>query len=31
MITKELNTNKPVLYWVTLATMFAAFTAEVLS
>jgi hypothetical protein len=31
MATKELNTNKPVLYWLTLAIMFTAFAAVVLS
>jgi hypothetical protein len=31
MNTRELSTNRPILYWVTLAIMFAAFTAEVLS
>jgi len=31
MATKRLITNRPVLYWLTLAIMFAAFAAVVLS
>jgi hypothetical protein len=31
MATNQLNTNRPVLYWLTLAIMFAAFAAVVLS
>lgn len=31
MTTKALNTDKRVLYWVTLAIMFTAFAAVVLS
>jgi len=31
MATKQLSTNRPVLYWVTLAIMFTAFAAVVLS
>jgi hypothetical protein len=31
MATNRLNTNKPVLYWLTLAIMIAAFVAVVLS
>ena len=31
MATKELSTNKPVLYWLTLAIMFTAFATVVLS
>ena len=31
MATKPLNTHRPVLYWLTLAIMFTAFAAVVLS
>ena len=31
MATKQLNTNRPVLYWLALIIMFAAFFAVVLS
>jgi hypothetical protein len=31
MATNQLNTNKPVLYWLTLAIMISAFVAVVLS
>jgi len=31
MATKQLNTIKPVSYWLTLAIMFTAFAAVVLS
>ena len=31
MATKRLITNRPVLYWLTLAIMFAAFAAVVLT
>jgi len=31
MAPKQLNTNKPVLYWLTLAIMFTVFTVVVLS
>ena len=31
MATKQLSTNRSVLYWVTLAIMFTAFAAVVLS
>ena len=31
MATKQLNTYRPVLYWLTLAIMFAAFAGVVLS
>lgn len=31
MNAKELKTNRPILYWVTLAIMFTAFAAVVLS
>ena len=31
MATKQLNTDRPVLYWLTLATMLTAFAAVVLS
>ncbi len=31
MATKQLNTNRPILYWLTLAIMFTAFAAVVLS
>jgi hypothetical protein len=31
MAPKQLNTNKPVLYWLTLAIMFTAFAVVVLS
>jgi len=31
MDTKQLNTHRPVLYWLTLAIMFTAFAAVVLS
>ncbi len=31
MNTREVNTNKPVLYWITLAIMYAAFAAVAMS
>lgn len=31
MNTREPNTNKPVLYWLTLAIMYAAFAAVAMS
>ncbi len=31
MATKQLNTDRPVLYWFTLAIMFTAFAAVALS
>ena len=31
MNTREVSTNKPVLYWITLAIMYAAFAAVAMS